>query len=80
MASGTEQSAAPFVPDGQIEANLAKRIPSALTPAPRTIRPVVATGIQTIDELLEGGLPLISCCRRTSAGQYSPSHPAPLRE
>lgn len=42
----------------QIEADLANRIPSALTPAPRTIRPVAATGIQTIDELLEGGLPL----------------------
>jgi len=42
----------------QIEANLANRIPSALTPVPRTIRPVAPTGIQTIDELLEGGLPL----------------------
>jgi recombination protein RecA len=42
----------------QIEATLAKRIPSALTPAPRTILPVVATGIQAVDELLEGGLPL----------------------
>jgi recombination protein RecA len=42
----------------QLEANLANRIPSALTPAPRTIRPVATTGIQTIDELLEGGLPL----------------------
>jgi recombination protein RecA len=42
----------------QIEADLANRIPSALTPVPRTIRPVAATGIQTIDRLLEGGLPL----------------------
>jgi len=42
----------------QIEADLATRIPSALTPAPRTIRPVTATGIRAIDELLEGGLPL----------------------
>lgn len=42
----------------QIESTLANRIPSALTPAPRTIRPVAATGIQTVDELLEGGLPL----------------------
>ncbi len=42
----------------QIEATLANRIPSALTPAPRTIRPVAATGIQAIDELLDGGLPL----------------------
>ncbi len=42
----------------QIEAALADRIPSALTPAPRVIRPVAATGITSVDELLEGGLPL----------------------
>ena len=42
----------------QIEATLANRIPSALTPPPKTIRPVAATGIQAVDELLEGGLPL----------------------
>jgi recombination protein RecA len=42
----------------RIEATLANRIPSALTPAPRTIRAVAGTGIQTVDELLEGGLPL----------------------
>src|SRR3981189_2825184 len=42
----------------QIEAALADRIPSALTPAPRILGPVAATGIETLDELLEGGLPL----------------------
>jgi recombination protein RecA len=42
----------------QIEAALADRIPSPLTPAPRIIRPVSATGIAEIDALLEGGLPL----------------------
>ena len=42
----------------QIESALANRIPSALTPAPRTIRPVVSTGIASIDELLTGGFPL----------------------
>jgi recombination protein RecA len=42
----------------QIEAALAQRIPSALTPVPRVIRPVAATGIQSADELLEGGLPV----------------------
>jgi recombination protein RecA len=42
----------------QIEAALASRIPSALTPSPRIIRPVAATGIRNVDELLEGGLPL----------------------
>lgn len=42
----------------QIEAALANRIPSALTPAPRIIRPVTATGVREIDELLDGGLPV----------------------
>ncbi|MGA8938689.1 MAG: recombinase RecA [Acidobacteriaceae bacterium] len=42
----------------QIEATLTNRIPSALTPVPRTIRPVATSGIQTVDELLDGGLPL----------------------
>lgn len=42
----------------QIEAALADRIPSALTPAPLIIRQVVATGIRSVDELLDGGLPL----------------------
>jgi len=42
----------------KIEAALAKRIPSALTPAPRMIRPVAATGIAAIDEVLRGGLPI----------------------
>jgi hypothetical protein len=42
----------------QIEAALADRIPSALTPPPRRIRPVAETGIPSLDALLEGGLPL----------------------
>jgi len=42
----------------EIEAALAGRIPSALTPAPRVIRPTVATGIRAIDDLLGGGLPV----------------------
>ena len=42
----------------EIEASLAHRIPSALTPVQRIIRPVVATGIQTLDQALEGGLPV----------------------
>ena len=58
----------------QIEAALASRIPSALTPAPRIIRPVAATGVEEIDTLLEGGLPLgaitemvgLECSGRTS--------------
>ena len=42
----------------QIEADLANRIPSALTPAPRTIRPVAPRGFGPSMNLLEGGLPL----------------------
>mgnify|MGYP001604689944 CR=1 FL=1 len=42
----------------QIEAALAHRIPSALTPAPRFLRPTASVGIAEVDVLLEGGLPL----------------------
>jgi recombination protein RecA len=41
----------------QIEANLAARIPSALTPLPRVPSPVAPTGIREIDALLHGGFP-----------------------
>lgn len=42
----------------QVEAALARRIPSALTPAPRVIRPVAPTGVAAVDALLEGGFPI----------------------
>ncbi len=42
----------------QIEAVLADRIPSALTPVPRLFRPTASSGIFGVDELLQGGLPL----------------------
>lgn len=42
----------------EIEHALAHRFPAALTPAPRTIREVAATGIAEVDELLDGGLPI----------------------
>ena len=42
----------------QIEASLADRIPSALTPAAKTIREVVSTGIAAIDTVLDGGFPV----------------------
>lgn len=42
----------------QIEASLARRIPSALSPVAKVLRPTASTGISAIDELLEGGLPL----------------------
>lgn len=41
----------------QLEATLAHRFPSALTPRLRSIRPVMPTGIESVDELLCGGLP-----------------------
>jgi recombination protein RecA len=63
-----------FALRAQIEAALANRIPSALTPTPRMIHPVAATGIQAVDKLLDGGLPLgaitdvvgSECSERTS--------------
>src|ERR1700742_3515808 len=42
----------------QIEAALENKIPSALTPIPKIRSAVHATGIETLDELLDGGLPL----------------------
>ena len=42
----------------QIEAALAHRIPSALTPAPRVLRPVAPTGVVAVNALLEGGFPI----------------------
>lgn len=58
----------------QVEAALESRIPSALHIAPRTVRPVVSTGIASVDEVLEGGLPVAAiteivgqdCSGRTS--------------
>jgi recombination protein RecA len=42
----------------QIESALAQRIPSALTLAPKMLRPVVPTGIPALDGELHGGLPV----------------------
>lgn len=41
----------------QIEAALEKKIPSALTPAPKIRSAVHPTGIEPLDDLLQGGLP-----------------------
>src|SRR6201996_3010095 len=41
-----------------LEAALAQRIPSALTPLPRLDCPVAPTGICELDALLDGGLPV----------------------
>jgi recombination protein RecA len=42
----------------QVESALAARIPSALTPTARMVRPVAPTGIDALDEALHGGLPV----------------------
>ena len=42
----------------QVEAVLARKIPSALTPIQKAIRPVAPTGVSEVDTLLEGGLPV----------------------
>lgn len=42
----------------QVESALARKIPSALTPQPKIIRPVIGTGIMPLDDLLRGGLPV----------------------
>jgi hypothetical protein len=41
-----------------IERSLERRFTAALTPAPRTLREVAATGIAEVDAYLEGGLPV----------------------
>ena len=42
----------------QIESSLSRKVPSALTPAPKMVRPVAATGIEALDDVLRGGLPI----------------------
>ena len=42
----------------KIETAFQHRYPSALTPSPKTIREVVPTGIDQIDQLLNGGIPV----------------------
>lgn len=42
----------------QVESALAHKIPSALTPPARIVRPLVSTGISELDGLLQGGFPV----------------------
>jgi recombination protein RecA len=42
----------------QVESSLARKFPSALTPQAKMIRPIEATGIKALDELVCGGLPV----------------------
>ena len=42
----------------QIESTLANKIPCALTPVAKMVRPVVPSGIETLDAVLRGGFPI----------------------
>ena len=42
----------------QVESALASKVPSALSPTPRILHPTQATGIESLDLLLGGGLPV----------------------
>jgi recombination protein RecA len=61
----------------QVESALAQKIPSALTPVAKTIRPVVSSGVAPLDDLLRGGFPVGAvseiigpdCSGRTSLAQ-----------
>ena len=61
----------------QIEHDLERRFPAALTPAPRTIRETAPTGISNVDALLDGGLPVGTISEVTgpeSSGRTSLAH------
>ena len=51
----------------EIEHALERKFPAALTPAPRAMYEVAATGIAAVDELLRGGLPLGAISELTGA-------------
>ena len=60
----------------QVEAALAGRIPSALRVVPRELRSVESTGIPSVDEMLDGGLPLgaINASSRLQCTSYLSSN------
>lgn len=51
----------------EIEHALERKFPAALTPAPRAMYEVAATGIAAVDELLHGGLPVGAISELTGA-------------
>ncbi|MGB8031665.1 MAG: ATPase domain-containing protein [Terracidiphilus sp.] len=51
----------------EIEHALERKFPAALTPAPRAMHEVAATGIAAVDELLHGGLPVGTISELTGA-------------
>jgi recombination protein RecA len=42
----------------QVESALANKIPSALTPVAKMVRPVISSGIESLDTVLKGGFPV----------------------
>ncbi len=51
----------------EIERTLERKFPAALTPHPRAIYEVAATGVEAVDELLHGGLPVGAISELTGA-------------
>lgn len=51
----------------EIEHALERKFPAALTPAPRAMNELAATGIRAVDELLHGGLPVGAISELTGA-------------
>jgi hypothetical protein len=51
----------------EIEHALERKFPAALTPAPRALYEVAATGIAAVDEILHGGLPVGAISELTGA-------------
>ncbi len=54
----------------QIESALAHKIPSALTPPARIVRPLVSTGISELDGVIQGGFP-VDAVTELVGGEYS---------
>ena len=59
----------------EIEHALELKFPAALTPAPRAMYEVAATGIRAVDELLHGGLPVGAISGRTGATSSGTDEP-----
>jgi recombination protein RecA len=61
----------------QIESSLATKIPSALTPVAKMVRSVVSSGIEPLDAVLKGGIPVGAVSEITGAecsGRTSLAH------
>jgi recombination protein RecA len=61
----------------RVESALANKIPSALTPVAKMVRPVVSSGIEPLDAVLRGGFPvgaLSEVTGRECSGRTSLAH------